>query len=834
MNVSLNWLKDYIDLSDISERELVERLTLSTCEVEGVRKLNEHIQNTVVGEIVRIEHHPNADTLRVCDVRVDTGIGGRVSKIVCGGTNLRVGAKVVVALPGAAVRWHGQGEWVEMKELEIRGVKSVGMICAAEELGLPWLHTDADGSRPIMVLPDDAPVGESIDEYLGLDDTILDIDQKSITHRADLFSHVGLAGEIGAMFKREVKDERYQKYTLFREHLGYPSRDGRLASAVNQSGDASVTSGGVGIDVRIEDVGAVKRYSAFRIENVRVVPSPLWLQNRLRSIGVRSINNLVDATNYVMWEFGMPLHAFDVDKIAGHSKTIRFANRGERVVVLDGVEHELTETMLVAVDGDGHTIDLPGIMGGKASEVDHTTRIILLQAAVFDRIVIRKTSLALSRRTDASSLYERGIDPNLTLGALARAFEILKETCPDAVVSQQIDKYLEPSDPRELEFDPSMIQKQLGVELLSGEAKGILERLGFGVREAGGIWKITIPTRRKDIYGFQDICEEVGRVYGYDRIKPREHEAPLRVPVVPRVIQTRERFRDALVEVGFHEVITYIFWSLRDAKRLAIKPETLVVVQNPISEDLKYLRTSLLPGMLKAVVFNQGSVDTCSLFEVGTVFEFPRKESERCACLIGGSQSSETLFRKMIGVWEAVVRDLKLPNEYARVPVSESEALFSAHQWLSVRESVALVVEGTIVGVLGVVKQNVLDSYGVKRNVVFFELDADILAGLRESGWKYQKLPKFPSVLRDIALVADKQVAYADIFAILKAMEHLVNIELFDVYEGNELGAEKRSLAFHLEFSNPERTLKAEEVDEQLTKTLDQLETQLHVVLRNA
>lgn len=842
MKISLNWLKDYIDLNDIPENELLERLTLSTCEVEGVKKLDEHIKNTVVGEIVSIENHPNADKLKICSVNVGMSAGenGNTNEIlrqaqddkrsyplstihypltiVCGGTNLKEGSKVVVALPGATVKWHGQEGWIELKETEIRGVKSAGMICAAEELEIPWRHDESDGERPIMVLPDDAPVGQSIVEYFGLADTILDIDQKSITHRADLFSHVGLATEFGAIFNKKVDDKRYHKEPL-------------QSASTQQSGQAQGDNNNR-IDVRIEAKDAVKRYSALLIENIVVAPSPLWMQNRLRSIGIRSINNLVDVTNYVMWEFGMPLHAFDANKIGKGTKTVRFANKGETVISLDGIEHELNESMLVAIDGDGNAIDLPGIMGGQTSEVDDQTNAIWLQAAVFDRIVIRKMSLALAHRTDASSLYERGVDPNLTIGALMRTFELLKETCPDATLLQWFDEYPKPVEPREIVFEPTTVQKQLGAEISDNESKEMLERLGFGVVASKSAWTVRVPTHRKDVHGFQDICEEIGRVYGYDRIKPLEHVAPLRAPVVPQIIQSRETFRDVVSGLGFNEVITYVFWSERDAKWLSIRPETLVVVQNPISEDLKYLRTSLLPGMLKVVELNQGRFESCSVFEVGKVFERPTEERERFACLVSDSDSPELLFRKMVGIWETIVRVLKLPDGYVRGSIDLAKA-FDASAWLSRSESVSLKIGDSIVGLIGLVKPKVLASYGVKRSVVSMELDAGVLTALRESRWNYRKLPQYPSVLRDVSLIVGADATYESVVGVLKKAQFLNHIELFDVFSGKGIPEGKKSLAFHLEFSDSDKTLTSKEVDESLELILQTLNNDLGAVLRS-
>ncbi len=922
MKISLHWLKDYIDLKDIPEKELLERLTLSTCEVEGVHRLDEHNRNTVIGQVIKIDVHPSADRLKICTVDIGDvkfKIQNPKSKInsksqiqnsknyqlpttnyqpvqvVCGGTNLKAGAKVVVALPGASIKWHGQDEWTELKETEIRGVKSTGMICAAEELEIPWRHEPSEGEHPIMILPQEALVGESVVKYLGLDDVVLEIDNKSITHRADLFCHIGIASELGAIFKIPFKDIRYAEQnrhfdqaTKERAEKSPPApmlrraghavrnrsmmRSLSVANAPLEMTDWEGLKKNREISVEIQAKEAVHRSSFLLLKGLRVQPSPLWMQNRLYAIGQRPINNIVDVTNYVMWEVGTPLHAFDVSKIRGSKMIVRFGKDGEKVTTLDKVERMVDATMLLGEDGEGRIIDLPGIMGGALSEVDQHTTSILLQSAAFDRVVIRKSTLKLAHRTDGAAFHERASDPHLTVGALIRSLELLKETCPDIEVSQVIDWYPKPSMSRVMVFDSEMIRKQLGINIPMKESKEILERLGFGIRDSSGRgvlqyaptekdgyrnWTITIPPRRKDIHGFQDICEEVGRIFGYDRVEPLEHVAPLRSPETPKVIQTREFLRDTLYSRGFNELYNYIFWSERDTKFLNIPQDSLILVQNPISQDLKYLRTSLLPGFLHAIELNQARFERCSLFEVGKVFShnapptpsqplrggegvIPFSEHERFACAIAGHESIEYLFRKMVGVWEESIRVLKLPQEYTHAPLSSLQVgaqdfvpLQETGRWLTTNEGIALCSVGKPVGVLGTVKRKILDAFGVKQNVVFCELDTETLSALQQTVWEYQTLSQFPSVFRDISLVAGNAVSYAQVAEVLSKAELLTRFELFDVFAGRGIPGGKKSLAFHLEFSAPDQTLESQEVDESLKKIFLRLEKDLGVILRS-
>lgn len=787
MRVSLKWLKDYVDVPWEAE-ELAERLTMAGVAVGAVYRPGREVAGVVTGRIERVEPHPNADKLVVC--RVDTG-EGELRQIVTGAPNVREGQVVPVALEGARLA----GGTV-IKRARFRGVESCGMLCSGQELGLDPKTMPPEQAHGIMVLPPDTPLGADVRPLLGLDDTILELDLTP--NRGDCLSMIGVAREVAAL-------------------LGVPLR----LPEVVEAAPGSSLEGRVKVDIL--DPELCRRYVALLFAGVKVGPSPLWMQERLRAAGMRPISNIVDITNYVMLEMGQPLHAFDYRALKDGHIIVRRAQPGEAIVTLDGVERHLDPEMLVIADPGG-PVAIAGVMGGLHTEVTEKTAEVLLESAYFSPTSIRRTSRALGLRSEASLRFEKGIDLEGCLAAARRAAYLVARLGVGEVVPGAVDNYPLPRERRVVVLRPERVAQVLGVDVPPRETQELLERLGFEVQEGERQQLfVKVPSYRVDVSREIDLVEEVARIYGYQRIP-----ATLPCGSTTKGFRTRRqellrRTREVLAGCGLNEVITYSFISPASFDRLRLTPESplrrALALQNPLSYEQSVMRTTLLPGILEVLVRNfNRRVTSGAIFELGRVF-YPRDgealPEERLLLAAGAMgqaaygwnrQPVQLDFYFLKGIVEALAERLGLPAlEYEREGQNPT-----FHPGRAAR----VVAGGKELGVLGEIHPDVLENYGLGARACAFELDLEAMLEMATREPRYQPLPRYPGVRRDIALVVPREVTCGEILRVIRASggENLRQVQLFDVYEGQQIKQGYRSMAFSLFFQAADRTLTDEEV----------------------
>ncbi|MDP3836721.1 MAG: phenylalanine--tRNA ligase subunit beta [bacterium] len=785
MYLSINWLKDFVKIpKKLTPDELASVLTLHTVEVEGWQAQSETYKQVVVGRVLTVAQHPNADRLRLTTVDVKK----ETLSIVCGAPNVAVGQKVAVALIGAVLP-----NGLEIKESEIRGEKSYGMICAQDELGL---GTDHEG---IMVLNDNAKVGQTFADYLGLKDTTLEIDNKSLSNRGDLWGHYGMARELGALLKAPL--------------LPYPQPDEKLLEA----------EGKAELSVKIENKKACSRYIAVKIENVKTIESPAWLKERLSAVGARPVNALVDITNYVMLDSGQPLHAFDA---TGISKLgVRYSKDDEGLETLDGKERMLPEETIV-ITNNNEPIAIAGIMGGAHSAIKDSTESIIIEAATFDAVAVRKASARLNLRTDASMRFEKTLDPHLPEIAWKRAWQIIKGVFPEArLAGVPVDIINFEMEPVAIAVDFSWLKKSLGKDIGRKDTVGILERLGFTVVIEGNVLMVTAPTWRavKDVSIKEDILEEAARVIGYNEIPSLPLAATLSQLPDNQEMELERKIQDVLSGTGhLSETYNYSFVSESALTKLHFDVNNYLKLVNPISEQHVYLRQSLLTNMLQNVRTNQFNYPEFGLFEIGRVFlpiageyykdekgELMPYQGKRLGILVAGPDGNN-VFNRAKGLAELMLSSL-WPQARIELTVLESSPL-----WVEKGQAAAISCAGKEIGFTGRLSAEVANAFGLKLKVAYVEINFKELMALYLSlpANQYIEAPKYPPVTRDIAFVVDEKILYNDFWKVLIDFHPLiVKAELFDVYTGAGLGEGMKSLAFHLTYQDKERTLTAEEID---------------------
>ncbi|MFH1175118.1 MAG: phenylalanine--tRNA ligase subunit beta, partial [bacterium] len=637
MKISLNWLKTIIDIPDeITPEKLAEDLTLKTVEVEGIERKGENLEGVVVGQIKSVKNHLDADNLKIC--QVDIGENG-LKQVVCGGINLFENMFVAVAKLGARVKWHGQGDLVEIKKTKIRGIDSEGMICAASEIGLEDLFSaesekeiidlektsftppllSEEGLGEVCLSEDDKKdanrfrnleAGNSLADFLGLNDVIIDIDNKSLTNRPDLWGHIGIAREVAAIFGLKTKIAGLPRSIFFQLANNTPRNDK--------------------IEIKVESSKLCPRYMAVAMSGIKIEPSPMWMQERLLAIGMRPINNIVDITNFVMLETGQPMHAFNQSSIINEQLSIRNAREGEKIITLDGVERELDENMLVIADSE-KPIAIAGIMGGANSEIDENTTEIILEAANFEKVSSRKTASKLGLRTEASMRYEKGLDPNLAELALARCIELIKQIIPNAEISSEIADIKNFSNNSfVVEISKEFINKKIGIEIKKEKIEEILKSLGFEVNFSssrrgelkGGeeILKVKIPSWRAtgDIEIPEDIVEEIARIYGYNSIDLKMPEVFIDVQKEDKELNVIKKIKEILsMGSGMSEVCNYAFVSAKQIEDLGMETEKHIKIANPLSKEQEFLRSNLAISLIKNAKENLRYFDKFKIFEIG-------------------------------------------------------------------------------------------------------------------------------------------------------------------------------------------------------------------------
>ncbi len=808
MKISVNWLRNYVNLPDQNDWQAFGDLfTVRTAEVEEVSNLAESFDKMVVGQIESIQPHPNADKLKITKTRV----GQEVLQIVCGGSNLYEGQKVAVALVGAKVRWHGEGELVELAPVKIRGEESFGMICAASEIGMkeeePQHTSNIDAGTGIMDLSylKDQP-GTPLAVALKKNDIIIDIENKTLTHRPDLWGHYGIAREIAAITGEKLKPVEY-----FRNY------DQNLPEIVK---------------VQVKDPDLCPRYLAVTIDNVKIGPSPEWLKTALENTGNRSINNVVDATNFVMLELGNPLHAFDTATIV-KDLIVRRAKPGEIIETLELEKKELdTETLIIA--DSKKPLAIAGIKGGLHSGItDHTTR-ITLEAANFNPVSIRKSSVRLGIRTEAVQRFEKDLDPLLAEQAMDRLVKIILDLCPGAsVISRKQDVCKFKYKVRKIKLDLTKTSSKIGVDIDAKTAAGLLEKLEFKVKAGPGKNSITVevPSFRatKDINHQDDLVEEIARLYGYEKIPASIPE--LHVRPAPRLhTERREKYdmRNVLsLELGMNETLNYSFYSLKTLQNCGLDELNHLKIRNYLSEEQTHLRTSLLPGLLHNVSQNLKNFDSLKLYEIGRTYKlvnsfFPLEEKDLAGVIVVGKKDKDQPFYQVKTAIEILLKRLNVTSLKYRKAESPNPLAHPAKHaaWFDFKSQQELI---HIFDLHPEVAQN-FDLE--KQQIACFTINYTLLHKLDRAEKKFRPIPKFPSIQIDVSLLVKANKEIADFEkAIQKADPNLISsVKLFDFYQGANIPADKKSLAYKITLQAPDRTLTDEEMKQAQQKIFANLQ----------
>lgn len=796
MKVSLKWLHEYVDIK-LNVRQLAERLTMAGLEVRGVETTGGTWSNIVVGEVVAVDPHPNADRLKLATVN----LGTERLTVVCGAPNIAPGQKVPFAHVGARLVDGHTGEPILLKPANIRGVISEGMVCSERELGISSVH------EGIMVLPDEAPVGAPLGDYLG--DAILDVDVTP--NRPDCLSVIGIAREIGALTGQRLR--------LPQVH--YEQRETPIHSFVS---------------VAIVEPDLCPRYCASLITGIKVGPSPTWLQQRLNSYGMRPINNVVDVTNYVMLEYGQPLHAFDYQKLKGRQIIVRRANSGETITTLDGSKRTLNPDILVIADGR-EAVAVAGIMGGLDSEVTGETNVVLLESANFNQAAIRRACNHLRVQSEASIRFDKGLSPELPPVPLKRATRLLLEIAGGKAADGIIDVYPNRSEPKAISVSVSEVKRLSGLEVSSGEILQAMEALGFDHQgtSAGAQISVSVPYWRSDIRCSADLVEEVVRILGYDRIPMAKLASPLpaqRSSLSPEARRSdlKERLRSIFTGFGFQEILTYSLVSLERLEKLSSRSELLaepLKVANPMSKEQEFLRTSLRCGLLSTLAHNQRfEQGPIRLFEIGKVFQARRRdlpeEKEMLCALLSGSRTelSWLVNREMVdffdakGIVESLLCSLGVSASFEN---SDDDGLFPGR-------AANIIAGDAIIGVVGELHPRVAQAYELSSLTYLMDVDLEKLLPRIGGISKYQTIPRFPSVYRDIALLVDEQVSYGKVENIIRGFPLVAKVTLFDLYRGEQVPKGKKSFAIRIVYQSPSHTL----TDEEVGRVQDQMLTKLH------
>lgn len=771
LRISYNWLREYVD-TKLSPEEFARRVSLSGPSVERILRLAEAFERIVVGRVEEIQKHPNAAKLVIARVN----LGSESRELVCGGTNLREGMSVAVALPWARVRWHGEGECITLEEAEIRGVKSAGMICAANEIGLAELFP-MKGTHEILDLTKvDVRPGTPLAKGLGLDDAILSIEVTG--NRPDAYSAIGLAREAAAILDAKFlwKEPKFPK-----------------------------AAGKTGLSARIAAPGLCARYEAALVAGLRVGDSPLWMKRRLTSAGARSINTVVDITNYVMLELGQPMHAFDAGKLNG-GIIVRKARTGEKIKALDGKTYALTPDMLVIADAE-KPIAIAGVIGGEESAVGSETREVVFESAAFDPVSIRRTARALGIQTDSSLRFEKGLSAEGTSGALARAV-----TLSGGELAAHLDRRTKPRRQKSVRLPLADVARLIGVAIPPARIKKILQSLGFAATLRGQVLAARVPHyRAQDIESGRDLVEEIARIYGYHNLPAVIPSGEIPVRPLDAEFVWEERLREAFAAAGYTEIVSYSLISQSMLERLDIPPAEPLRLANPLSADLLYLRTELLSSMLATIGENQGHVQNGALFEVAHVY-LPRAtdlpdEVSRALGAVFGDGSSGDLFYAAKGFVEGFF------SRHGVAGWSFESATHSSRIFHPARQ-LAVLVEGERVGVIAEVHPRILRAFGLDHRVAVFDLDVRAFVSHVKTKRSYEPIPLYPAGKRDVSFVVPARLPYAEIAETLRRAEPLLaSLELFDTYVGKGVPEGKKSMAFHLEYRLPVRTLTSEEVD---------------------
>lgn len=790
MFVSYKWLQEYVDLSGISAAELADKITKSGIEVEGVEKKSEGLKGVVIGHVLEREQHPNADKLNKC--LVDIGAEEPV-QIICGAPNVDKGQKVAVATVGAVLPGN-----FKIKKAKLRGEESHGMICSLQELGIESKIVAKEYAVGIFNFPQDAQVGEDALEALGLDDEILEL---SLTpNRSDALSMLGVAYEVAAILGRDVKWPTIEKEEASEKASEY-------------------------ISVKVEATEDNPLYIAKVVKDVKIGPSPLWMQTSLMAAGIRPHNNVVDITNFVLLEYGQPLHAFDYDRLGSKELVIRRAKDAEKITTLDEAERTLTPDHLVITNGT-EPVAIAGVMGGANSEVKNDTTTVIIEAAYFKGSTVRKASKDHGLRSEASARFEKGVDPARVREAGERAAQLMAEYAGGTILEGSVEYNDMKVEPAVISITLNKINGLLGTSMSVSEVQDIFTRLQFDVAVEGENFTVTIPTRRGDITIEADLVEEAARLYGYDNIPSTLPTGTTTPGALSDYQQKRRKARRTLEGVGLFQAITYSLTSTEKAAQFALEARESIRLAMPMSEERSQLRLSIVPQLLEVVKYNNArQMDSVALYEIGSVFlkqdgEQLPEEREHVAAAITGLWESHLWqgekkpvdFFVAKGILEALFDTLGVASqiEYRQAEVKN----------LHPGRTAEVLLNGEVIGFIGQVHPTVQKELDIKETYVF-ELSFKALAEAKVAPIAYETIPRFPSITRDIALVVDSTTKAGDIQSIIVEAggSLLKEVQVFDLYEGDKMEEGKKSIAYSLKYFDPERTL----TDEDITKAHDKV-----------
>ncbi len=807
MKLSLNWIGEYVKLPENMDlKRLAFDLTMSTVEVEGVHELARDFDGIVVGEIKEVLPHPNADKLRICKVDINDG---EIHDIVCGGSNLEVGQSVVVACPGSFVRWHGEGDKVEIKNTKLRGVASFGMICAAVEVGLDELFPAKDDHEIMDLTSFNIPAGTPLAVALDLDDIILEIDNKSMTNRPDLWGHYGIAREISALYNLPlIKLDEYK-----------PETDEKFA-------------------VEIIDTDRCSRYIGVKMEGMSIKPAPFKMQTMLWRVGQRPINALVDVTNFVMMAVGQPTHVFDADNIS-KGITVRKAKEGEKLLLLNDKELSLSTDDLVIADSEG-AVALAGVMGGAKDSILDTTENVILEVANFESTGVRRTALRYDNRTEASSRYEKAIDPDRCDLALSLTIQLFKELYPDMKVVAFNDQYPKKLQRAEIDVEISWLERRLGKSISREDIKEKLGLLGFEVEFEGTNIHITVPTWRStgDVSIKADIMEEVARMYGYENFEPTPIVTSFEGAINQLDIDLVRKIKEYLaIRAGMQEVFTYPWMTDNFVEAILENTDGVLKLATPPALDEKFIRSSLLPNICKAVQKNERYFNEFAIFEEAQVFEdknytskydekelLPSQRRNIAGAFVAPSDDYAKLFRKAKGVIENMARYTHmnaLTLEQIKKPYWADNVV-----WLNIT------LEGEIIGNLALLNKKASMTAGIKNlATVLFEIDTDSLKPFTSRTNEFARMPEYPTNEYDLSMLFDLNTKWSEIKeTVLKKKNSdsfLQDVDFVDEYKGAQVPEGKKSVTMRLTVGSDSKTLTSNEIEscantviKFLTKTL--------------
>ena len=796
MNTSFSWIKAYVPGLDVTAQEYTDAMTLTGTKVETFEKLDADLDKIVIGQILSIERHPDADKLIICQVN----IGEKTIQIVTGAPNVHVGDKVPVVLDGGRVAGGHDGKktpgGIPIKKGKLRGIESDGMMCSIEELGSSRDMYPEAPEYGIYIFPEDAVVGESAVKALGLDDVVFEYEITS--NRVDCYSVIGIAREAAATFHKEFKPP--------------------VVTATGNSEDVHDY-----VKVTVKDTDLCPRYCARVVKNIKIAPSPVWMQRRLASNGIRPINNIVDITNYVMEEYGQPMHAYDYDTLAGHEIVVRRAGADEKFVTLDGQERTMDENVLMICDGE-KAVGIAGIMGGENSMITDDVKTMMFEAACFDGTNIRLSAKRIGLRTDASGKFEKGLDPNNAEDAINRACQLIEELGAGEVVGGMVDVYTKKKEPVRIPFQPERINALLGTDVSEEDMLSYFKKIDLGYDAEKR--EVIAPTFRHDLFRMADLAEEVARFYGYDNIPTTLPKGESTLGKLPFEVRIEGIARDVAEFSGFSESMNYSFESPKVFDKLLIPEDSElrkpIVISNPLGEDFSVMRTLPLNGMLSSLAFNYNHRNkNVRLYELAKVYlpkTLPLTElpDERVQFTMG--MYGEGDFYVMKGVVEEFFSKAGIRGKISYDPKAGKTFLHPGRQ-------ANIIYNGEVMGYLGEIHPQVADNYGIGDKTYVAVLDMPVVVKYADFDRKFTGIARFPAVTRDLSMVVPHEILAGDIedMIVQRGGKILESYQLFDVYEGSQIKAGYKSMAYSVVFRAKDKTLEESEINTAMKKILNGL-----------